>query len=396
MKRVIAVLLILVMVFALCSCGKSDSSAKKEDLNTSGNEQPEQASETAVSSASTQAMPSSVEWKEIKYETTDNDGYTFEVTYRFSPWILISNGVLANAVWAEVSNGKPFPYFDDWGLESYHNGYWRANNLSNNLGGNGTFYCPGMNDMYYCMGSLSIRNITEGWSLSESNKRSRDTMMVWRGGSGEGMEGAPIIGHLFLSDKIREEGYGILVNASMTSDEWGPFPFILMAPESFTPNHPDGRYYKHFASGSFNIGDHTNKKGFVSIQDVKIGIIGKDGTYAAPAEEAAPEIEVTGLEIHLKKTGNNSYSVTSDGGDKTIVWDGSADSYYDKDTGCWAWFNTDTVPNSWQYWYEGISSDYGDYGWLEHGSDGWFVEASAGNWIPLPSTYDTSGLWYID
>ena len=72
------------------------------------------------------------------------------------------------------------------------------------------------------------------------------------------------------------------------------------------------------------------------------------------------------------------------------------EDYYDKETQCWFWYNTDVDPGQWQYWYEGISSDYGDYGWLEHGSDGWFVEASAGNWIPLPSTYDTSGLWYID
>ena len=46
--------------------------------------------------------------------------------------------------------------------------------------------------------------------------------------------------------------------------------------------------------------------------------------------------------------------------------------------------------------YEGISSDYGDYGWMEHDSEGWWIEASEGNWIPLPSSYDSSGLWYID
>ena len=33
---------------------------------------------------------------------------------------------------------------------------------------------------------------------------------------------------------------------------------------------------------------------------------------------------------------------------------------------------------------------------MEHDSEGWWIEASEGNWIPLPSTYDSSDLWYID
>ena len=70
--------------------------------------------------------------------------------------------------------------------------------------------------------------------------------------------------------------------------------------------------------------------------------------------------------------------------------------YYDEETECWIWWNTDVDPNVWQYWYEGISSDYGDYGWMEHDDTGWYIEASRGNWIELPSRYDTGNLWYIE
>ena len=54
------------------------------------------------------------------------------------------------------------------------------------------------------------------------------------------------------------------------------------------------------------------------------------------------------------------------------------------------------TPNVWQYWAEGISSDYGDYGWMEHDEDGWFIEADQGVWIEVPAWYDTSRLWYFD
>ena len=32
---------------------------------------------------------------------------------------------------------------------------------------------------------------------------------------------------------------------------------------------------------------------------------------------------------------------------------------------------------------------------MEHYDDGWFIEASNGNWVALPSGYDSSRLWYI-
>ena len=72
-------------------------------------------------------------------------------------------------------------------------------------------------------------------------------------------------------------------------------------------------------------------------------------------------------------------------------------NYYDPDTDCYFWYNTDVYPNIWQYWYEGISSDYGDYGWMEYDeSEGlWYIQVSDYNWIVLPDEYDTSYLWHI-
>ena len=105
-----------------------------------------------------------------------------------------------------------------------------------------------------------------------------------------------------------------------------------------------------------------------------------------------------GSEIRLVSNGQNSYSYASANSqtfDKRLVWDRDADSYYDADSDCWLWYNTDVSPAIWQYWYEGISSDYGDFGWMEHDTNGWYIEQSEGSWIELPDRYSSSDLWYI-
>ena len=100
--------------------------------------------------------------------------------------------------------------------------------------------------------------------------------------------------------------------------------------------------------------------------------------------------------LFLNHNGDGSYSFSSHSdGSKILVWDSDEDSYYDAEADCWLWYNTDVNPPIWQYWYEGISSDYGDYGWMEHDESGWYIEESNGHWIPLPDQYDTSALWYI-
>ncbi len=83
--------------------------------------------------------------------------------------------------------------------------------------------------------------------------------------------------------------------------------------------------------------------------------------------------------------------------DRTLDWNPDYDSYYDPVSDCYIWYNTDVEPAVWQYWYEGISSDYGDYGWMEYEMDdsSWYIEVKKDDWEKLPEKYDTSKLWYI-
>ena len=100
----------------------------------------------------------------------------------------------------------------------------------------------------------------------------------------------------------------------------------------------------------------------------------------------------------LVQTGEQSFRPAESGEtvSRTLFWDAESESFYDPETECWLWYNIDMDPPVWQYWVEGISSDYGDYGWMEHDDTGWYIEVSYGNWIEVPASYDTSSLWYID
>ncbi len=80
---------------------------------------------------------------------------------------------------------------------------------------------------------------------------------------------------------------------------------------------------------------------------------------------------------------------------RTCYLDG--EDWYDSQTECWFYYNDSVSPYQWQYWYEAISSDYGDYGWMEYdmSEEAWYIETDNGNWVHLPADYDTSKLWHM-
>ena len=127
------------------------------------------------------------------------------------------------------------------------------------------------------------------------------------------------------------------------------------------------------------------------------------GTQTISIVETNPNTQQTvafGSELHLVKHSDGTYGVLNDPireYDKRLEYESDSGNYYDKESDCWLWQNTDVTPAIWQYWYEGISSDYGDYGWMEwdESEKAWYIEASNGNWIRLPSKYDTGRLWHI-
>ena len=106
--------------------------------------------------------------------------------------------------------------------------------------------------------------------------------------------------------------------------------------------------------------------------------------------------ELFGNEIALIEGGPGIYRIAEEGGDKVLIWKEQENSYHDEATGLWLWYNTTVEPPLWQYWYEPISGDFGDFGWMEYEDGTWYIEIDAGVWIELPEEYDSTALWHID
>lgn len=118
-----------------------------------------------------------------------------------------------------------------------------------------------------------------------------------------------------------------------------------------------------------------------------------ESSYVETQQETNPDIY--GDEIFLDEVSHNTYRICTeqDEYEKHITWDYGAQSYYDYDSDCYLWYNTDVSPNLWQYWYEDIAgSDY--YGWMECEGDDWYIEVSDTEWEYYGG--DTSQLWHIE
>lgn len=117
-------------------------------------------------------------------------------------------------------------------------------------------------------------------------------------------------------------------------------------------------------------------------------VVTKNESYQSPAtkEVVVQQTQEIPDEIYVEPLGRYCYL--------------DGENYYDEGTECWFWFNIDVTPGIWQYWYEGISSDYGDYGWMEYdeAEKRWYIEESADNWEPLESYYyeeNAERLWHF-
>ncbi len=104
--------------------------------------------------------------------------------------------------------------------------------------------------------------------------------------------------------------------------------------------------------------------------------------------------DIYGTTLYLQKASDGIYDIVDkdDDYDKALKWDYGEESYYDKESQCYIWFNTDVSPNLWQYYYIGISDDYPDgYGWMECEGDEWYIEKRSGWEVINPS----KNLWHI-
>ena len=173
MKRILIVVFCFWALIALTGCQEEAKSTSVPTYlpETQGNTTtPSEKTEEPTSSIdSTKPTPSpyvTVDWQTISYRWEDNSGYKFEATIKISPWINTKNEEYLKSAWVEVGgrNQLTTANAESWGLTESSNGYSRGNDE----------YCSfrpikNITDIYYCVGEITIKNLTEGWDITSSS-----------------------------------------------------------------------------------------------------------------------------------------------------------------------------------------------------------------------------------
>ena len=131
-----------------------------------------------------------------------------------------------------------------------------------------------------------------------------------------------------------------------------------------------------------------------STQQVSQQVAGNTGQTAS-APEIPDNPAIFGSTLYLKDTADGMALSDSSDYDMLLTWSDYDESYYEADTDCYVWFNTDVDPALWQYWYEGISSHYDDSGWMEYEDGNWYIETRYGNWEEVDLSGYGDRIWHF-
>ena len=199
----------------------------------------EEPNTVGVEDTEEESISSDVEFQTFTYTHQNYDGYLYEITITLSPWILESQTDVLESAWAQVGDDKPLPSTDGMNLRKY------ADNLYIGYDNNG-FYAT-MTEMYFSVGTISIKNITDGWSFSTDHTGGCN-LQFWWGSDTDRYDGLMLSANRSMTSKIYyssntkyKEG-GLEVRPSMKSDYWGPVTFVLAHAENITPNYPEGEF----------------------------------------------------------------------------------------------------------------------------------------------------------
>ncbi len=189
-----------------------------------------------------------------------------------SPWILLSNTEIANSAWRQITTKYSLPTtFEDWGLELDGDSYARRVEHTYDD------FKEIMSDMYYCMGTITIENITNGWDITSDNQRVVNIGSWLISGIEKYYHFEHILVRKFYSDGAKDS-LSFQSKALMKKNTW-EVPFIVMSPEYYSPNYPNGKnaedikksYFTNYTTTFVNEDEH-----------IYLGVYGKDGQYTPP------------------------------------------------------------------------------------------------------------------
>lgn len=295
--RILAILLCLLFVFS--GCAKSEPvAATTYEPEPIVETEPEIVTVTeeqeSIVETESENIPSdtSIAWIETKSIIEDTDGYKYEVSVKVSPWIYSSNEGILKDAWNEVGKGNEFPSLSNFRLDFRDNRYysdWLDDFSEVNFGTRtGHFYNSTLEDVYYSVGQIEFKNITDGWDITEDNPRTIQYSLGAEVYSGNGESRTitySILGRTIYSTSSVDRVGGVMVSPKMVKNTWGPAPFVLIAAEEFSPNYPNGGYYGIWKDSIL----YGRASMFGNCQTIEaigdntyIGIINKDGEYYIP------------------------------------------------------------------------------------------------------------------
>ena len=298
-KKYLCILTLISLLLTLSGCGNSGSNifqqlfhiggqnedtaaptteevipSTEEVIPTTTEYYTEEPNTVGVEDTEEESISSDVEFQTYTYTYYNFDGYIYEITMTLSPWILESQSDVLESAWAQVGKDNPLPSTDGMSLRK------RSNNLYLGPNNSGSGFYATMTEMYFSVGTISFKNVTDGWSFSSDRTGGINYQLLW-GSDTDRYDNLITSADRSMMSKIYDgsgvkytEG-GFEIHPSMTSDKWGPVPFVLAHAENITPNYPEGEFRPEILVGYLD-GFIRNSNGEYDHIQIRIPIYGEE------------------------------------------------------------------------------------------------------------------------
>ena len=137
--------------------------------------------------------------------------------------------------------------------------------------------------------------------------------------------------------------------------------------------------------------------GFIPLLIVLFVIFNLSANNGVSLQPSANTYEKVAEQNYVDNNTNTGHqSVYVEALERSVPWNYEYETYYDKNTDCYFFKNYDLEPPIWQYWFEGVSTPYDEYGWMEYDFDEncWYIQTNAETWEKY--TGSTDGLWHMN
>lgn len=301
-KKTLAVLLAGAML-ALSACTEQgvDSERPFENETTTTTSPTTTTTTRGTSAVTTAAAPESsvnVDFMTYTYKMKDAQNYEYEITLTLSPWILDTQTEVLDSAWAKVGKGKNKPAINNMGAQKYANNVYTTQ-LSDSQGRNRTFYAT-MTNMYFSVGTMSVKNVTSGWDFSASKPGTPKIALNWVSDLTRGQNSGnfALMTKTFYASTEKTDIGELYAKPRMTKNTWGPATFVLAHAENISPKYPNGQY-RDFVSAGHLLADWA-----VNETKIMIPMYGSSSPASTTPTQAQTTTQAQATTAALPKTPN--------------------------------------------------------------------------------------------